>query len=66
MTYNCLKLGCAVTFVKYLAGVVSLIFLPKILICNKIMFPVSNSLNFAEVAENELFFIFYFFGFTRK
>ena len=59
MTYNCLKLGRAVTFIKYLAGVVSLIFLPKILICNKIMFPVSNSLNFAVVAENVLFFFFF-------
>ena len=29
-------------------------FLPKTLICNKIMFPASNSLNFAEHVENGL------------
>ena len=32
MALNRLKLGRAVTFLKYLAGVVSLIYLPKILI----------------------------------
>ena len=38
---------------KYLASVVSLIFLAKTLIWNKIMFPVSNSLNLAELVVNE-------------
>ena len=32
MTLNCVKLGRAVAFIKYLASVVSLIFLPKTLI----------------------------------
>ena len=39
---------------KYLASVVSLIFLPKTLIWNKITFPASKSLSFAELVENEL------------
>ena len=39
---------------KYLASVVSLIALPKTLIWNKITFPASNSLNSAELVENEL------------
>ena len=54
MTLNCVKLGRAVTFVKYLASVVSLIFLPKALIWNKITFRLSNSLNLAELVVNEL------------
>ena len=54
MTLNCVKLGRAVTFMKYPASVVSLIFLPKTLIWNKITFPASNSLYFAELVENEL------------
>ena len=54
MTLNRVKLGRAVTFMKYLASVVTLIFLSKTLIWNKIMFPASNSLNFAELVENEL------------
>ena len=54
MTLNCVKLGRAVTFVKYLASVVSLIFLPKTLIWNKITFRLSNSLNLAELVVNEL------------
>ena len=54
MTLNCSKLGHAVTFMIYLASVVTLIFLPKTLIWNKIMFPASNSLNFAKLVENEL------------
>ena len=54
MTLNRLKLGCAVTFMKYLASLVFLIFLPRTLIWNKIMFLASNSLNFAELMENEL------------
>ena len=53
MTLNCVKLGRAVTFMKYLASVVSLIFLAKTLIWNKITFPASNLLNFAELVENE-------------
>ena len=47
------KLGCAVTFMKYLARAVSLI-LPKTVFWNKITFPVYNSLIFAELVENEL------------
>ena len=54
MTLNRVKLGRAVTFMKYLASVVTLIFLSKTLIWNKMMFPASNSLNFAELVENEL------------
>ena len=54
MALNHLKLGRAVTFMKYLASIVSLIFLPKILTWNKITFPASNSLNFVELVENEL------------
>ena len=53
MTLNRVKLGRAVTFMKYLASVVSLIFLAKILIWNKITFPASILLNFAELVENE-------------
>ena len=36
MTLNRVKLACAVTLMKYLANAVSLIFLPKTLIWNKI------------------------------
>ena len=54
MTFNRVKLDCAVTFMKDLASVVSLIFLPKTSVWNKIMFPASSSLNFAEPVENEL------------
>ena len=53
MTLNRVKLGRAVTFMKYLASVVSLIFLPKTLIWNKIMFSVSNLLNLAELVVNK-------------
>ena len=53
MALNQVKVGCAFTFMKCLATVVSLIFLPKTLIWNKIMFPASNSLNFAELVGNE-------------
>ena len=53
MTLNCIKLGHAFTFMKYLARVISLIFLPKTLIWNKIKLPASNLLNFAELVENE-------------
>ena len=53
MTLNRVKLGRAVTFMKYLASVVSLIFLAKTLIWNKITFSASNLLNFAELVEHE-------------
>ena len=53
MTLNRVKLGRAVTFMKYLTSIVSLIFLPKMLIWNKMTFPISLSLNFAELVENE-------------
>ena len=53
MTLNCVKQAGAVAFMKYLPSVVSLIFLAKTLIWNKIMFPPSNSLNLAELAGNE-------------
>ena len=68
LTLNRVKLRRAVTFMKNLASVVSLIFLPKILIWNKITFPASNLLNFAELVETELtksisknFYQYYFF-----
>ena len=53
MAPNGIKLGRAVTFMKYLASVFSLIFLPKTLIWNKITFPAPNSLNLAEPMLNE-------------
>ena len=54
MSLNCVKLGHAVTLTKDLASAVSLIFLPKTLIWNKITFPVSNLLNFGELLKSEL------------
>ena len=54
MTLNRGKLGRAVIFMKYLASAVSLIFLAKTLIWNKITFPASNSLSLAELVLNEL------------
>ena len=54
MTLNRVKLGRAVTFMKYVASAVSLIFLSKTLIWNKIKIHASNSMNFAELMENEL------------
>ena len=54
MTLNRVKLGRAVTFMKYLAGVVSLIFLPKTLIWNKITLRPSNLLNLAVLMVNEI------------
>ena len=54
MTLICVKLGRAVTFMKYLASVVSLIFLLKTLIWMKITFPISNSVKLAVLVENEL------------
>ena len=53
MTLNRVKLGHAVTFMKYLVSAISLIVLVKTLICNKIMFPASNSLNLAELVVSE-------------
>ena len=50
MTPNCVKLGRKV---KYLPSVVSLIFLAKTLVWNKIRSPASNSLNLAELVVNE-------------
>ena len=54
MHLNPVKVGRAVTSMKYLARVVSLILLPKTLIWDKITFSRSNSLNFTELVENEL------------
>ena len=54
MTLNRVKLGCTVTFMKYLVNTVSLMFLPKTLIWNKITFRLSNSLNLAGLVINEL------------
>ena len=53
MTLNRLKLGRTVTFMKYPASVVSLIFLAKTLIWNKINFPALNLMNVAELELNE-------------
>ena len=54
MTLNHVKVVRAVTFMKYLAKAVFLIFLPKTLISNKTTFSTLNSMNFAELVENEL------------
>ena len=54
MTFNCAKLGHAVTFMEYLDNVVSLIILPNTSIWNKITFWLSNSLNLAELVVCEL------------
>ena len=53
MTINAVKLGRAVTFIKNLVSVVSLIFLMKTLSWNKITFSASNLLNIAELVLNE-------------
>ena len=53
MRLNSVKLGRAVTFMKYLASMVSLIFLAKTLIWNKITFSASNFLHLAELVTNE-------------
>ena len=53
MTLNRVKLGRAVTFMTYLTSVVSLIFLAKTLIWNRITFPLSNSLNLPELMVNK-------------
>ena len=54
MTLYRVKLGRTLTFMKYLASLASLKFLPKTLIRNKIKFPYSNSLNLAELLVNKL------------
>ena len=54
MTLNRVKLRCAVTFIEYLASAVTLIFLAKALIWNKITFWLINSLNLVELMVNEL------------
>ena len=54
MTYDQEKSGLAITFVKYFISAVSLMFLTKSLIWNKITFQLSNSLNPAELLVNEL------------
>ena len=59
MTFNRVKQGHAVTFMKYLASVVSLIFLVETLFWNKITFPASNSLNLAELVVNDPMNIIY-------
>ena len=53
MNLNLTKLGHAVTYIKYLASLVSLTFLVKTLIWNKITFFASNSLNLADLMGNE-------------
>ena len=45
MILNRVKLGPAVTFMKYLASVVSLIFVAKTFVWDKITLLASNSLN---------------------
>ena len=53
MTLNRVKLGRVVTFMAYLASVVSLIFLAETLIWNSITFSSLNSLNLAELVVNK-------------
>ena len=53
MTLNDVKAGCVVTFMKYFASAVSLIFLAKTLIWNKTIFLAWNLLNLAELVVNE-------------
>ena len=53
MTLNYVNLGRAVTFMKYLANVVSLTFLAETLVWNKLTFLTSNLLDFAVLVENE-------------
>ena len=48
MILNHIKVGCAVAFMKYLAGVVSLIILRKVFIWNNF------NLKLAELVVNEL------------
>ena len=48
-----MTLNRALTFMKYLASVVSLIFIVKTLIWSKTNFPTLNLMNLAELVENE-------------
>ena len=60
MTLSRVKLGRAVDFMKWLAGVISLIFLMKAFIWNKITFPASNSLQTDKISlHNCLYFLRY-------
>ena len=54
MNFNHVKIGRAVSFMKYVASVVSLIFLPKTLIRNKMTFLASNLLQLVELMKNLL------------
>ena len=54
MILNRVKLERAVIFIQYIASVVPLIFPPKTLVWNKLVLPVSNSLNPLELVENEV------------
>ena len=54
MTLNRVKLGLAVTFIKYFTDAVSLILLTKTSNWNEVKFMASNSLNLAELVVNEL------------
>ena len=57
MTLNRVKLGRTVTFTKYLASAVSLIFLALTLIWNKITFPAESCrAGGKEVYEQHIFF----------
>ena len=53
MSLNRGKLRCAVTFIKYLASVVTLIFLALTLIWNKITFPTQKTLHLAQLVVNK-------------
>ena len=55
MNLNCVKLGCTVTFIKYLAREVYLMFPLETLIWNKIMFLASKFLaEFCRLVGNEV------------
>ena len=54
MILNHVKLECVDTFLKDLTNVVSLFFLPKTLIQNKMAFPTSKLMNIPELSLNEL------------
>ena len=53
MILHCVKLGRAITFMKYLANTVSITFPAKTLIWNKTTFPASDSLNLEELVVSE-------------
>ena len=54
MNLDYIKLGGIFIFMKYLASIVALSFLPKTLIRNEMAFLASNSLRFATLAVNPL------------